>query len=339
MQQSDFGRMAVLAAGVAAALSAGGAAAQPLPPPRPTNLPGVTTSAAPPAHFDALNASDAELGAYGFPPRPDPLRNPTAYARWSAAVGSAPERLVPQLQQTTIRHGPNIPGRLLQATTAATTSSNWSGYASTVAAVSFTKKSFASVAADFVVPAVVARSCNAAWEFSSSWVGIDGYDSDDVLQAGIELDAECASGTPTTYFSPWYEWYPNDETRITNLTAAAGQVFYVHVWATGATAGHAYLENLNANQSVSLNFSAPSGTQLLGNSAEWIIESPTVGGDLATLPTYGLSYFSGSSSTTGSANVRTPGSATSVAISLERSGTLYSSPGPLGAAGILFTSH
>jgi hypothetical protein len=33
-------------------------------------------------------------------------------------------------------------------------------------------------------------------------------------------------------------------------------------------------------------FTAPSGTKLLGNSAEWITERPSVGGGLATLTNY-----------------------------------------------------
>jgi len=344
MQQIDLFRPAMLVVGVAAVLTAGAAAAQPVPPARPSNIPGVTTSAAPPQAFDAVNASDAALAAYGFPPRPDAARNPAGYARWAAVVGSHAQRLVPELQQTIIAHGPRRPASLGTIAGATATSTNWSGYAATGSAKIFGATSFDTVAADFVVPAVSARVCDPNgdnWEYSSAWVGIDGYASPDVLQAGVEADADlpCSGGGLQTYYSPWYEWYPNYETRITNLGAAPGQSFYIHVWATSATAGNAYLQNVSANQSVSLSLTAPTGTMLRGESAEWIMESPTVGGSLATLPFYGLGYFANATSETRSNAVHLPGTVSSIAISLVDNGITYSSVGLLGTGGILFTSH
>jgi len=337
MQQIAFRRL-MLAAGGFLAFATAGMAAQPLALERATNIPGVTTSAAPPAHFDAVSATDEDLSAYGFPPRPNATQEPAAYARWAAAVGSQPERLVPELLKTAVYHGPHIPTGAKTIANAAT-SSNWSGYTADTGAASWSSSSFSTVAADFIVPAVSAQSCNGTWEYSSAWAGIDGYASSDVLQAGVEADAMCAQGLTQTYYSPWYEWYPNASTRITNLTAAAGQTFYVHVWATTATAGHAYVENLNTNQSVSINFSAPSGTKLRGESAEWVVESPSVNGSLATLPTYGLDYFAGATSKTLAGTPHLPGTAGSIAISLVRSGTTYSTSALLGNGGIEFTSR
>jgi hypothetical protein len=346
MQQIDRRRLAMLVAGAAAVLTAGAAAAQPVPAVRPTNMPGVTTSAEPPEGFDAVNASDAALAAYGFPPRPDAARNPVGHAHWAAAVGSHAQRLVPQLQQTIIAHGPRRPASPGSIAGQTSTSTNWSGYAADVGTKSFGATSFNSVAAEFVVPAVSARVCDPSndgehWEYSSAWVGIDGYASRDVLQAGVEADADlpCNGSGLQTYYSPWYEWYPNYETRITNLGAAPGQSFSVHVWPSSATVGNAYLLNVSTNQSVSITFPAPSGTTLLGESAEWIMESPTVSGQLATLPFYGLGYFANATSTTGLKVVHAPGSPSSIAISLVDNKITYSSPGLLGIGGILFTSH
>ena len=97
------------------------------------------------------------------------------------------------------------------------------------------------------------------------------------------------------------------KTRITNLTAGARPVVLRACLGDQRTAGHAYVQNLNANLSVSINFGAPSGTALLGELAEWIVESPSVGGSLATLPTYGLDFFSGSIQARGG-TVHKPGS-------------------------------
>jgi len=339
MQQLRLSRALVVAAAVVWALAAGSASAQSFTGNRPTNLAGVTTSAVPPGGFDALRATDAALSAYGFPPRPSPAFAPNAYVNWANAVGTSPQRVTPQLVQTEVYHGARkggISARVAQSS--AVTSTNWSGYAVDTGATQWSGSSFTTIAGDFIVPAVSTHTCNNAWEYSAEWVGIDGYSSNDVLQAGIEADAICSNNTTQTYYAPWYEWYPNASIRITNLTAAPGQSFYVHVWATASNAGHAYLQNLSTNQSVSLNFAPPSGTTLRGESAEWIVESPSVNGVLAKLPHYALDYFSAGTSTTLGNATQTPGSTSAIAISLSVSGTIYSTPTLLGTGGVLFTS-
>ncbi len=196
-----------LAAGVAAAtlsawLSGGTAQAQFLAQPRATNLPGVTTSAAPPAGFEPLTAGDDALAAYGFPPRPDVRTAPQAYARWAHAVGAHPQRLVPELRETGIYHGPL---RSTIKNSPAITSSNWSGYAAPGSATVWSGVSFSQVQGQYIVPAVDTATCNGEWDYSASWVGIDGYRSDDVLQAGTEHDAVCGGGQKSTYYGAWYE--------------------------------------------------------------------------------------------------------------------------------------
>lgn len=338
MQDSVAGRLVAVACAVAAGVWAGAAMAEQAPGPQlPTNVPGITTSAPPPAVFDAVHASDDALATYGFPPRPDATRNAVAYAHWAQALGAHPRRLSPQLRMTGIFHGP-IAAPSHNVANAAT-STNWSGYAVTTSASTWSSGSLSSVAADLVVPAVTARSCNGTWQYASSWVGIDGYASNDVLQAGVETDALCVGTSKQTYYAPWYEWYPYASTEISNLTAAPGQSFYIHVWATSATLGYAYLQNLNANTSVSITLTPPSGTALKGESAEWIVESPEVNGALATLPVYGLDFFEGSTSSSRLSVTSAPASTNAVAISLVRSGTTYSTVGLLGSNGILFTSH
>ena len=61
---------------------------------------------------------------------------------------------------------------------------------------------------------------------------------------------------------------------------------FVEVWNTSPTVGHAYLVNVTTQQAVSLTFNAPSGTTLVGNSAEWIMERPGISGSLTPLTNY-----------------------------------------------------
>ncbi len=257
-----------------------------------TNVAGTIAYPQPPAGFDPLAASDADLAQYGFPPRPDEWDAPDAYAHWQKMVSTPQKRLKhPLLQQTTIHN--RAATTLSESETVdngslAVTSSNWSGYADVGAAGTF-KLNNAAIYSEYIVP--IAQQpfgvCTGSWDYSSQWVGFDGFNSGDVLQAGTEVDAYCSGSTKSTFYGPWYEWYPYAETRITNLTVAPGNVMGVEVWYTTATpSGHAYLINYSTNTSVSVAFSPPSGTTFIGNSAEWIVEAPTVNGGLAALTNY-----------------------------------------------------
>jgi hypothetical protein len=263
------------------------------------NIPGATTIEAPPAGFDPISASDEELKYHGFPPRPNPGTDSKAYASWVEAMKHSKTRVAPQLQQTNILHGPaQIKKNVNPSATEAHPilsqqpsntyySSNWSGYVAFSGASSY-GSSYYYLINDMVVPIAQQRpgSCTGGWAFGSEWNGIDGWGSGDVLQAGVEFDAYCSGAVRSTYYSAWYEWYPYGEVRIGGLPVTAGDDVFVEVWHTSATQGYAYLVNLDTNQSVTVGFGAPPGVSLVGNSAEWVVEAPTVGGSLATMVDY-----------------------------------------------------
>src|SRR5277367_2396073 len=263
-----------------------------------TNVAGVTTIAAPPAGFDPLNASDQDLEYYGFPPKPNEISAPKAFASWQKAMKSSRKRVTPVLEVTKNFAGPAKlkagTGAGAPASGTAASSSNWSGYVNTNGVTKYGSSSFYYIIGDYVVP--VARQaygkCDGTWDYSLTWVGIDGWGSGDVLQAGSEADAYCSGSTTNTRYSPWFEWFPYNWTRIPSLPIAPGDDLFVEVWNTSSTAGHAYLVNDNTDQYVMVNFSAPPGTQLVGNSAEWIVERPTISGSYATLTNYVSDYFS-----------------------------------------------
>jgi len=125
----------------------------------------------------------------------------------------------------------------------------------------------------------------------------------------VLLSSYCSLGTTSTYYSAWYEWFPYGWTRITSLPIVPGDDLFVEVWSTTSTAGHAYFVNHNTNQYVVVNFSAPPGFHLVGNSAEWIVERPAIGGSLATLTNYISDYFSDAYACTFGYRAVDPGSA------------------------------
>jgi hypothetical protein len=304
-----------------------------------TNLPGATTSIAPPQGFNPLEASDAELSTYGFPPRPDSALEPKAFATWSKAMVASKSRVLPQLEQTKIFHGPVRKAANSSVMEGTGYSYNWSGLVDFSGASAYNKtSSFYYLFADYVVP--VARqafgACTGAWDYSSSWVGIDGDGSSDVLQAGTEADAYCSGSTTSTYYSAWYEWYPYGSVRISNFPVSPGDDIFVEVWNTSATQGYMYMVNYNNNQSVEIGFTAYPGYRLVGNSAEWVVERPSVG-SLATLSNYISDYFSDCYAYTFSYATYTPGTASALSLTmLDNSGYNISYPTLLGSTGIWF---
>ncbi len=252
-----------------------------------TNLPGTRAYLAPPAGFDPLTASDAQLEAFGFPPRPG--SDSPAYFEWQRAVTSPALVIQPTLVQTSIVNGALLPAlhpafaRIGNAV--ASNSSNWSGYSVVDSNRPFKNEE---ISTQFLVPVAQQAfgSGNGGWDYGSAWDGIDGNGSSDVLQAGIEFDAyENGTSTNATY-AAWYEWAPAAEVRISNMPVAPGDLIRVIVWNSSTNVGHAEIVNFTANREVKVVFNAPSGRFVWGNSLEWIVERPTIGNALATLTNY-----------------------------------------------------
>jgi hypothetical protein len=256
---------------------------------RATNVRGITAFPAPPEGFAPLTASEEQLAEFGFPPRPDPSASPRHYATWSKAVLAAHTRIIPVLEETNRYHGPARWKQAVQSNEDNDLESyNWSGYVNLIGATRFGSTSFYAIAAEFVVPVASTAfgTCSGTPDYASSWVGIDGYNSSDVLQAGIEFDVVCCGGAIATLYAPWIEWFPAAEVRISNLPIAPGDDYYVEVWNTSATTGYAYFVNENTNKAVTVSFSPPAGSKLIGNSAEWITERPQSDGQATTLTNY-----------------------------------------------------
>lgn len=102
-----------------------------------------------------------------------------------AAPTVAPRQHAPAIIRE--RHGRNA------------TSSNWSGYAITGA-----NDSVSDVKGSWIVPAIQIACQPNTTQYSSFWVGIDGYSSNTVEQIGT--DSDCQNGKPVYY--AWYEFYP-----------------------------------------------------------------------------------------------------------------------------------
>ena len=239
-----------------------------------TEIPGVAAFTRPPASFNPLTATDAELDRYGFPPRPSRDLGADVLARWERRVMSQ-TRIVPQLKQTNTFHAPVRSIKQIKASggTIEANSENWSGYAIVDPSNPFAKPG-SQVEAQYIVPKPVSGCESGSETYSSAnWVGIDGAFSNDVLQAGTETDLDCAAGA--SYYA-WIEWYPNSEIRVTNLAVSPGDLMSVSAFIAADASKHLSIENLTTRKSVSLAMTPPRGTELVGNSIEWIVERPTI---------------------------------------------------------------
>ena len=249
---------------------------------------GVTvTTFAPPEGFDPLTASQLELARYGFPARPE---DPHHLARYRRVLGGLKDKF--HYVQPTFRfnadkvHGP----RKRKASDPTETSGNWSG------AVVYAPagQSFKWVEGDWVIPNVDAPTQN-QWYYCSSWIGIDGDSSNDVCQAGVECEVYQNGASTSRNVYPWWEWYPAGEVQITNLAVSPGDMITMLICtaaAAGSTTASVFYTNRTSGASTSFSITAPAGTKLAGNCAEWIVEAPTVGGAQSAVADYGEVFFS-----------------------------------------------
>lgn len=178
-------------------------------------------------------------------------------------------------RQRTIRNLPRVvaPHALQSARNAGWQSENWSGYA-------ITGGTYTSVTGTWTVPTVTPSPTDA---YSSSWVGIDGYDDSDLIQAGTEQDS---IGGRAAYHA-WWEILPAAETPISSITVSPGDTVQASI--SQGTGGRwtISIQDLTSARTFTTqqSYSGPL------SSAEWIEEAPQVNGSISPMASYGEGSF------------------------------------------------
>ena len=246
----------------------------------------VGTFRRPPPGIDPFTASEADLRMYGLPPVP---ADPHHRARYRQVFNHLKHKLTfvePTFQVNHDRfHGPRK-GSVSEGTQR---SSNWSG-----AVVRLPQgQSFRWIEGDFIVPNVDAPSDGQF--YSGVWIGIDGDPGIQVFQAGVECDVLRSGSSVQPHFYAWWEWFPNAEVAIKNFPISPGDMITMVLCSTqgaGSTEGTVFFANRTSGVGTSVALTAPPSITLLGRSAEWIVEAPTIGTMQSRLADYGEVFFS-----------------------------------------------
>lgn len=164
---------------------------------------------------------------------------------------------------------PAHPGELLPTHGGTVDSLNWSGYAVTPGS------GITAVSSTFTVPSVVSPVPPG---FAATWTGIGGYNTSDLIQAGVGENSIPSDPLLGPQYYAWYEILPASETPLTNCsgdpncTVTPGDQVTVNITNAGANTWTVSLSDAG-HWTWSQNVSYASSE----SSAEWILEAPTVG--------------------------------------------------------------
>ncbi|MGA2309609.1 MAG: G1 family glutamic endopeptidase [Candidatus Bathyarchaeia archaeon] len=182
----------------------------------------------------------------------------------------------------TIMLANNSPSSRPNIKTRAGISTNWSGYAA-VSSISSPANGFVnSVTGNWVIPTLTLNSSQNTYD--ATWVGIDGFSDGTVEQIGTEQD--CVNGIQENY--AWVEFYPRPSRIITGLTVNNGDAFTASVAYEGGSLFALSITDLTTRQSYSRAYSAVAQRQ----SAEWVVEAPSLSAEVLPLANFGTVNFS-----------------------------------------------
>lgn len=183
-----------------------------------------------PDNFNPLTATADELKKYGFPRKPT---NKTDALAWEEVMKYAKHYVKPI----------QIPSKSTHITSYST---NWAGY---VGPSSINNNVlFTDAQAEWKQPNTVANAN------PSFWVGIGGYSTQNLVQAGCDSNASWSGGSSTYEF--WVEDYPAGTIWQATPAVHAGDTVYVHVTYSGSQSS-AYLLNETTGNYTTAYFNSP----------------------------------------------------------------------------------
>lgn len=195
------------------------------------------------------------------------------------------------------------------STTGLVYSANWSGY-------EYQNGPYSSVTGTFDVPNLEAAPTATD---AAEWVGIDGADNSDLIQAGV--GEQYSPNTNTVQIQAWWEVLPASETPIPSITVVPGDSITVAITHGSGTQWSITLTNNTTGRSFTTQptYDGPEA------SAEWVVEAPTVDpGGQSTLGDYSPEVNFSGMAASGSV-------ATVTEVVMEQGGTIVSVPSAISS--------
>jgi hypothetical protein len=296
-----------------------GETASPISPVSVTPLPGggfaynyavdgtTATFLVPPANFNPLEASDAQLAEYGFQPRPS--TDSPGYASWLTTMSSYKTTPIPDIM---LRSGP-------VTTPAAQSPKTGGGSAGTFATsiwggwlADSSSQTYVATEMDLTEPSVT-NICT-GYNGAAQWTGLGGWNSTQLVQDGVEVPTSALSlcSSKSSGYCAWYE-YLNGSTNhgptlMGNVTVNAGDTIHEYTaYETSNGVINFYIADNTTGTSQSVVVSGVGTSYYDGSSGDFIgAEVPSVSG-----LNVGLKHFS-TFSTSNSYAENTGGSWTSI---------------------------
>jgi hypothetical protein len=159
------------------------------------------------------------------------------------------------------------------STSALEHSSNWSG-------VAVTGRSYTRATGSWVVPTVKVTKGN---RYAADWVGVGGYSSQDLIQAGTSENNVNGHAS----YNAWTEILPAPESPLAGFAVHGGDAMTVDVNQLSVGSWTITVTNHTTGQTSTTNLHYVS----TNSSAEWIHEAPTVGGQQARLASTANAIF------------------------------------------------
>ena len=275
----------------------------------PTNISGVYVSPPPPDDFDPKIANEEQLVKYGImfrhPIEGDHKLLHDAWNNFFSKRRDPKKHIIPILET---RKGKVRRRNRVKHINGNFTNNAWSG------GILKEPRGWNTVVGHWVIPTVSEPEQPAGvggiWN-SSSWIGLDGVDTDDLLQAGIEQMID-ANGNPS--YVAWYEWYSpikntNSpayivQTKIQNFPINKGDQVYCSVQYINNKAGLIKFTNETTGKSIApITLTPPPGATLSGTSIEWVMEAPDGGYPHTSLPSFTQLVFTGAVGTSSDSSV------------------------------------
>lgn len=236
-----------------------------------------------PVDMDMRRATAEELVRHGLPRRPDPETEPRLSELWQRHMERGWEYRPAELAIDTVlgRRDPlwRRPGHPRGLENEGSFGpSGWGGAVTRptrLGARPFHGSSRANtVFAQWTIPGIFPASNPAADIIAGFWVGIDGWDNNQVLQAGVAVTVH---PNATVEWWAWTEWwtgkYKDPAVRVENFPVAVGDTVAVLVCAPTPDHGTAVIHNLTSGLVTSVGIDQPGkDIHSVGSTAEWIVE-------------------------------------------------------------------